>query len=103
MGTFKDIVDCVKQGGNLPIVENGRIIEETFDNGNLFIDGLIWVGTGILKGVAYLGKEAYPVFVLVGITGFFLVMCGHKNLGMKITSGSVISYTICKIISEVVK
>lgn len=103
MSKINEIIDCIKNGGNLPIVENGKIIKDTYDNGNLFIDGLVWIGKGILKAIVYLGKEAYPVFVILGICGFFIVMSGNKKLGMKITSVSVICYTFCKVIGEMIE
>lgn len=103
MSNINEIIELIKNGGNLPIVENGKIIKDTYDNGNLFIDGLVWIGTGILKVVVYLGKEAYPVFVIVGICGFFIVMAGHKKLGLKITSGSVMGYAFCKVVGELIK
>ena len=102
MSKISEMIDCIKNGGNLPIVENGKVIKETYENGNVVIDIVGWIGTKILKLIIYLGKEAYPVFVIIGICGFFIVMAGNKRLGLKITSGSIVTYSICKVVSEVI-
>ena len=103
MSIINDAIDCIKNGGNLPVVKNGKIIKDTYDNGNLFVSGMTWIGKGILKCIVYLGKEAYPVFVVIGVCGFFIVMAGHKKIGLKVTSGSILSYAFCKVVGELVK
>lgn len=98
-----NIIDCIKNGGNLPVIQNGKIIKETYANGSLFVSGIMWIGKGILKCIVYLGKEAYPLFVIIGVCGFFVVMAGNKKIGLKVTSGSILGYTFCKIVGELIK
>lgn len=36
------------------------------------------------------------VFILVGLAGSMLIITGRKELGTKLTSGSIIGYIVCK-------
>lgn len=98
--SFNDIVDCIKAGGNLPIIETGKIVGETSSNEPFIVSAIIWIGKGLMKLVVYLGNEAYPIFLIVAIGGFFIVMAGHKKLGYKITSGCILGYLSCRLIGE---
>lgn len=36
------------------------------------------------------------VFILVGLVGCIIIITGRKELGTKLTSGSIIGYIVCK-------
>lgn len=84
----------------------------------VFVDGVVYLFKKIGEGIAWLLKEGliiigkaavvcikelagYPdVFVLVAVAGMIVVITGRKELGTKITSGSMLGYIICKVVAE---
>lgn len=91
--------------GNLPIVEKGFIVSDPhYENGfGILVDGIIYLGKKALKFIATNGADFDQVFAIVAICGVFFIMAGFKKLGTKLTSGSIVGYTICKVVSETCK
>lgn len=88
--------------GNLPIVENGFIVGETVPQKSAVIEWLIagvaWIGKNV---IAFLATDGETVFILIAILGIFCMMGGFKKLGTKMTSGSILGYIICKVVTDV--
>lgn len=84
----------------------------------VFVDGVVYlfkkIGEGITwllkEGLIIIGKAAvvcikelagYPdIFVFVAVTGMIIVITGRKELGTKITSGSMLAYLVSKVVAE---
>ena len=88
--------------GNLPIIKDGFIVADPhyIDGGSRFLDGAIFVGKKLLKFIADNGVDFDQVFVVVAICGVFVIMAGFRKLGTKLTSGSIVGYIVCKVVSE---
>ena len=86
------------------ILENGNVansaINQTHDSSWL-VDGLLYLGKAILGFIGASGEALEPIFVVVAICGFFLIMAGFDKWGYKLTSGSVIGFIGCKILGAV--
>lgn len=54
-----------------------------------------WVLSGV-KVVASFLIENNEIFVIVAIVGMYFVIVGKRELGTKITSGSIIAYIVAK-------
>lgn len=73
-------------------------------------EGVVW---GLKEGLELIGAGAVAlikelsgcsvVFTIVGVIGMFIVMTGRKELGTKLTSGSVIGYIFCKAVAAYVE
>lgn len=64
------------------------------------IDGLIAFGNVILKILGILATKGEPLFIIVAIIGLFIVMLGNKKLGTKISSISILSYYILRMVTK---
>ena len=66
-------------------------------------DAIKWLLT---EGVKVIGAEAIALakelsglddmFVLIGLVGCIVIITGRKELGAKLTSGSILGYIVCK-------
>ena len=92
--------------GNLPVVEDGFIISDPHyadkggETGKWLINGAVYVGKSVIKWIADNGVNLDQIFVVVAICGGFIIMAGFKKLGTKLTSGSIVGYIACKVVSE---
>lgn len=66
-------------------------------------DAIVWLLTEGMKaigvGAITLAKKLSgldDVFVLIGLVGCIIIIIGKKELGSKLTSGSIIGYIVCK-------
>lgn len=95
--------------GNLPVIKDGFIIDDPHYAegmsifGQWLVDGFIFVGKSIIGFIVTNGVELDQVFVVVAICGIFVIMAGFRKLGTKLTSGSILGYIACKVVSEVCK
>ena len=67
------------------------------------VDAIKWLLTEGVKaigvGAITLAKQLSSlddVFVLIGLVGCMVIIIGKKELGTKLTSGSILGYIICK-------
>lgn len=82
------------------MIENGRVINsQVYKNSEAhwLLDGIIYVAKASVKFLSTASTLLEPVFILVSIGGFFLVMAGFEKTGKKIVSGSILIYIICKV------
>lgn len=100
-----ETVPDVMPKGNLPIIKDGFIVADPHyvDGASKFLDGAVFVGKKILKFIADNGVNFDQVFVVVAICGIFVIMAGFRKLGTKLTSGSIVGYIVCKVVSETCK
>lgn len=69
-------------------------------------DGVAWgigkvlevVGTGALALIKELAGCS-TIFAIVATLGCFVIMSGRNELGTKITSGSIITFIVCKVMA----
>lgn len=61
----------------------------------LFSEGFKALGVATLT-LAKTLSSMDNVFVLVGLLGCIVIIIGNKELGTKLTSGSILGYIICK-------
>jgi len=93
--------------GNLPVVENGFVVNDPHYAegmsafGQWVIDGFVFVGKSIITFIATNGVDLDQAFVVVAVCGIFIIMAGFRKLGTKLTSGSILGYIACKVVSEV--
>lgn len=87
------------------------ILEKMMDNGNVLnsevhkkavgeswlLDGILYLGKSIIGFMATAGTTLEPIFVIVAICGFFLVMAGFNVMGKRLVGGSVAGYMVCKV------
>lgn len=52
----------------------------------------------VIKGITYLVVQFDGLFVVIAIVGVFIMMCGNRKLGNKITSLSILIYTIMRVV-----
>lgn len=83
------------------LIENGSVVNSEIHkkavNDHWLLDGIMYAGKSIFKFITEQGATLEPVFIVVAICGFFLIMAGADVVGKKIVSGSVISYIVCKV------
>lgn len=88
--------------GNLPIIEDGFIVGEATPQSGMilewFVSGVVWISKNVF---GFLVTQGDSLFVLVAICGIFCMMAGYKKLGTKMTSGSILGYIVCKVVSSV--
>lgn len=82
-------------------VENGEIINDrwsSYEGGaNDILDILTWIAKGTVTAIGFIGEYGDPIFLVVAICGFFLIMAGFKSMGNKFVGGSVLGYLLCKV------
>lgn len=61
----------------------------------LFSKGFKALGAAVIAAAKTLSGMD-NVFVLVGLVGCIIIITGRKELGTKLTSGSIIGYIVCK-------
>lgn len=86
------------------MLENGNITNSPINqipDSSWLVDGLLYLGKAILGFIGTSGEALEPIFVVVAICGFFLIMAGFDKWGYKLTSGSVIGFISCKILGAV--
>ena len=71
--------------------------------GEFILDGVATTSKAVIKWVSKNGVSIDGIFVVVAICGIFVVMTGFRKVGTKMTSGSIVGYIICKVVSEVCK
>lgn len=91
--TVSGTINTMLENGN---VANSAINKATTDNSWL-VDGLVYLGKAILGFIATSGETLEPIFVVVAICGFFLIMAGFNKWGYKLTSGSILGFIGCKV------
>lgn len=57
------------------------------------------LGQFVGEGIGYTATQLEPVFVIIAMLGVFLMLFGAKKLGTKLTSVSILIYTLTRIIS----
>jgi len=57
------------------------------------------LGQFIAGGIGYTTAQLEPVFVIIAMVGVFLILFGAKRLGTKLTSFSILVYTLTRIMS----
>lgn len=62
------------------------------------VDGLVLIGNGILKLLETLIETGEPLFMIAAIIGLFIVISGNKKLGTKISSISILSYMVLRVV-----
>lgn len=86
------------------MIENGSVANSPIDqvnNSKWLVDGLLYLGKAILGFIGTSGEALEPIFVVIAICGFFLIMAGFDKWGYKLTSGSVVGFIGCKVLSAV--
>lgn len=86
------------------MIENGGVTNSPIhqvNNSNWLVDGLLYLGKAILGFIGTSGEALEPIFVVIAICGFFLIMAGFDKWGYKLTSGSVVGFIGCKVLSAV--
>lgn len=82
-------------------LENGNVVNSSIGqagtNNNWIVNGVIYLGKSLLGFLATSGETLEPIFVVVAICGFFLIMAGFDKWGYKLTSGSIVGFIGCKI------
>jgi uncharacterized membrane protein YuzA (DUF378 family) len=63
---------------------------------NWLLEGL---GQFVSNGIGYTATQLEPVFIIVAMAGVFLILFGAKRWGTKLTSFSIIIYTLTRIMS----
>jgi hypothetical protein len=48
-------------------------------------------------GIGYTALELEPIFIIIAMVGIFLILFGEKRWGTRLTSLSIITYTIARI------
>lgn len=83
------------------MLENGSVINSEIHKGTVgksfIVDGVVYL---FKSSVAFMGKYGTtlePIFVIVAICGFFLIMAGCDKWGSKLTSGSVVGFILLKV------
>lgn len=87
-----------------PVVATATTIETATDSNmaiDIFFDGVIWVFKKVIGFVGACGTDLDGLFIVVAIVGVFLIMAGFKNVGTKLTSGSILGYIVCKVVDLV--
>lgn len=62
-----------------------------------------WTAKGVttsIAGVGILLVQLEGVFIIVAIVGVYLVMSGHRSLGTKFTSLSILLFLIAEVLSK---
>lgn len=96
--TVQSIIDTMIENGK---IENSPINQAT-QNKSWLLDGVIYAGKEIIKFIGNSGATLEPIFVIVAIGGFFIVMAGYHKLGNKVVGGSILGYMLCKVCDAIV-
>lgn len=81
--------------------ETESAIIDKINNSNWLVDGILVLGKHILRFIGNSGMTLEPIFVVVAIIGFFLIMGGFDKWGYKLTSGSIIGFIGCKLVGAI--
>mgnify|MGYP001305456714 CR=1 FL=1 len=87
------IVDKMLENGN---VINSEIHKST-EGKSLIIDGVVYLFKSSIAFIGKYGTTLEPIFVVIAICGFFLIMAGCDKWGSKLASGSVVGFILCKV------
>lgn len=66
-------------------------IEKTLNNACL-------LGIKIIKGIVYILVQFDEVFIIIAMLGVFFMIFGNKKIGTKITSSSILIYTVLRMV-----
>lgn len=87
------------------MLENGNVLNSEIHKNAVgeswLVDGILYLGKSIIGFLATAGTSLEPVFVIVAICGFFLVMAGFDVMGKKLVGGSILGYVVCKVCDAV--
>lgn len=83
------------------MIENGNVLNsEVHKNAvgeSWLLDGILYLGKSFIGFIGTAGSTLEPIFVVVAICGFFLVMAGFDIMGKKLVGGSIVGYVACKV------